>query len=372
MKRFVENERIMYMDIVKSFAIIAVVIGHSGSPITNIIYLFHMPLFFFISGYFYKDYYSKAPSILLKKRLRTLYKPYVEYELLFLALHNIFFKLYIYSNKVGYEDIVSHLYSTKEFAINAVKILAFDGTEQLAGAFWFIPVLFAVNLLFGVISYFTTKYIKENSEQFRFFAILLAFLIGNISTYCGFNFHYPLINFLVHYLNISLVALLIYYTGYIYRKHDDKVDINLYFVVIATLFLITSSLYGSINMVSNTYLSPSFLIVNSLAGIYVNIYLAKIIVSKNINHIILEYIGRNTFTIMAMHFLSFKLINFIQVKLYNLPIYMVAKFPIINGDNEWWILYSICGVFLPIIVKYGIDGFIQKLKYATYHFSILR
>jgi fucose 4-O-acetylase-like acetyltransferase len=306
-----------------------------------------MPLFFFISGYFYKDDYSKKLLILVRKRLKTLYKPFVEYQLLFLIFHNIFVKLDIYSDKVEPGYLVSHLYTTQEFAVNAVKILAFIGTEPLGSTFWFIVCLFTVNLLFAFISYFTIKYVKENQEHFRFFVICLLFLIGNIATHYGFNFYYS--------LNVSLVALLIYYMGYIYRKYEDKINFNFYFVIIAMLFLIMSSLYGSINMTANNYLSPSFLIVNSLAGIYINIYLAKIIIDKNINYTFLEYIGKNTFVIMALHFLSFTLINLIQVRLYNLPIYMIAKHPVINGANGWWILYSVCGVFLPIIVIYGIN-----------------
>lgn len=345
------------MNIVKAFAIIAVVVGHSGSPFHNVIYLYHMPLFFFISGYFYSDSYSKVPFLLLKKRLKTLYIPFVGYELLFLLFHNIFFRLNIYSDKVGYENSVSHLYTTQEFAINALKILEFRGTEQLAGAFWFIVVLFSVNLLFGFINCFTTKYVKENPEHFRFFVIFLAFLIGNIATHYGFNFYYQ--------LNISLVALLVYYIGYIYRKYENEISFNLYFFVISALFLVMSSLYGSIEMAANSYLSPSFLIVNSLAGVYINMYLAKIIIFKKINYTILEYIGKNTFAIMALHFLSFKLINLIQVKLDNLPIYMVAKFPVIDGTNGWWILYSICGVFLPIVVTYSINKLMQKFEHVN-------
>jgi fucose 4-O-acetylase-like acetyltransferase len=226
--------------------------------------------------------------------------------------------------------------------------------------------LFTVNLLFGIISYFTTKYIKENSEYFRFFVIFLAFLIGNIPIHYGFNLPHQL--YTIYHLNTALVALLLYYIGYIYRKYEDKIDMNFYFVVIAMLFLITSSLYGQIDMASNIYLSPSFLIMNSLTGIYINIYLAKIIIAKDINYTILEYIGKNAFNIMALHFFSFKLINFIQVKLDNLPIYMIAKFPFINGANGWWMLYAVCGVFLPIISMYCIDKFTQKIKYTVYHF----
>jgi fucose 4-O-acetylase-like acetyltransferase len=86
----------------------------------------------------------------------------------------------------------------------------------------------------------------------------------------------------------------------------------------------------------------------------------------------LDYIGKNTFTIMALHFLSFKLINIIQVNMYHLPFYMVAKFPVIDGSNGWWLLYSACGIFIPISLKYTVDMFTQKIKKMTYYLHDLR
>ena len=47
------SKHISYMDIAKALGIILVVIGHADSKFSNIIFLFHMQLFFFISGYFY-------------------------------------------------------------------------------------------------------------------------------------------------------------------------------------------------------------------------------------------------------------------------------------------------------------------------------
>jgi len=63
---------IKYMNIAKALGIFAVVIGHSSSPITHFIYQWHMALFYFISGYFYKDKYSKDPILLIKKITYTL------------------------------------------------------------------------------------------------------------------------------------------------------------------------------------------------------------------------------------------------------------------------------------------------------------
>jgi fucose 4-O-acetylase-like acetyltransferase len=147
------------MDILKALAIIAVVIGHSGSPspIYNFIYLYHMPLFFFISGYFYKNEYSNDISLLIKKRIKSLYIPFVAYEVLFLSLHNMFFNLNIYNNVVGFKDSVEHLYSLQDMIDAFRSILFFQGTETLLCTFWFIPTLFAVNILFGIISKVTKK-----------------------------------------------------------------------------------------------------------------------------------------------------------------------------------------------------------------------
>ena len=46
-----------YISIAKAIGIILMVAGHSGCPalINNFLYLFHMPLFFVCSGYFYQD-----------------------------------------------------------------------------------------------------------------------------------------------------------------------------------------------------------------------------------------------------------------------------------------------------------------------------
>lgn len=57
-----ENKRNPLIDYMKAIGIILMVMGHSGSPITLWIYLFHMSLFFIISGYCIKEYYSDSLS----------------------------------------------------------------------------------------------------------------------------------------------------------------------------------------------------------------------------------------------------------------------------------------------------------------------
>lgn len=48
------SNRLVYIDIMKSFLIVFVVIGHTYVSWTQYIYWFHMPVFFMISGHFLK------------------------------------------------------------------------------------------------------------------------------------------------------------------------------------------------------------------------------------------------------------------------------------------------------------------------------
>jgi len=57
------KKRILYFDIAKGIAILAVIIGHLGGLpdiLGRFIFSFHMPLFFLISGYFMKPMSMKG------------------------------------------------------------------------------------------------------------------------------------------------------------------------------------------------------------------------------------------------------------------------------------------------------------------------
>lgn len=72
------NKRLIYIDIAKGIGIVLMIIGHCGIDnhpyIKNIIYCFHMPLFFIISGYFFKVRENKE---CIKNIWNRLIKPYI-------------------------------------------------------------------------------------------------------------------------------------------------------------------------------------------------------------------------------------------------------------------------------------------------------
>lgn len=68
--------RIDYFDIAKGIAILAVILGHCGGIpqwLINFIFSFHMPVFFFASGYFLKERNSRENAVIKAKQLMVPY-----------------------------------------------------------------------------------------------------------------------------------------------------------------------------------------------------------------------------------------------------------------------------------------------------------
>lgn len=333
------------MNIAKALGIIAMVLGHSGNgPIEHFVNLYHMSLFIFISGYFYNDKYTHNPKSLIKKRFISLYKPYLIYELIYLSLHNFFFKINFYSTSYGVPIRMIAPYDKMGFLKAFLAILVFAGREPMAGVFWFFAVLFFVNVMFCMISFFIEKIFNKDREYIRAIIIVIIFVVSSLLTKYVVT---------IPRFNNSLSMVLIYYMGYMFKRYEKHINTeNIYLFLISIILLLTSSLYGAIGVGANNFLSPDFLIFCAILGVYINIYLSKLILRRNIFNKILFYIGDNTVSIMALHYLSFKVISFIIIKIYNYPISALAQYPVITGIKGWFILYTLAGIFIPISLTY--------------------
>lgn len=87
----VEHERIKYIDAIKGFTIILVVLGHSiqtnipnfdANLIFKVIYSFHMALFMFVSGYLTKFDFDFDFAAFIKKKFNILVIPFICWYLL--------------------------------------------------------------------------------------------------------------------------------------------------------------------------------------------------------------------------------------------------------------------------------------------------
>ena len=78
--------RITWVDSVKGIAIYLIVVGHflnvsSLVPVNKVLYSFHVPLFFVLSGYTYKKPYKNIWDGIIKK-IKQLLLPYIIYVIL--------------------------------------------------------------------------------------------------------------------------------------------------------------------------------------------------------------------------------------------------------------------------------------------------
>lgn len=151
-------------DIAKGMAITLMVLGHSGVPELGraFIYMFHMPLFFILSGWCFKELYLEQPKTFVAHRMKGLWWPYVKWGILFIMLQNWFCKLHLYSPLYGYEGKGVLPYSLREMKDRIWSALTnMEGAPHLLGGYWFLKQL----LLASLISWLLIKLIPMIREK---------------------------------------------------------------------------------------------------------------------------------------------------------------------------------------------------------------
>lgn len=134
--------RLDWIDTIKGIGILFVVAGHTLWPSVQFsVYLFHMPLFFIISGFLFKE---KKPSYFLYSKIKTLLIPYISYLIIFSAYEfkNLYFNRFHTSNEL-WQVFYNMIY----------------GGQMLKGSlgvFWFVSVLFIsqqiLNLTLNIVN----------------------------------------------------------------------------------------------------------------------------------------------------------------------------------------------------------------------------
>ena len=109
-----QNQTITYM---KATGIILMVLAHCSNfeLLYRIVYSFHMPLFFIVSGYCFKEKYLGEKKTFLCKRIKGLYWPYAKWGIVFVLLHNFFYSVGIYNDTSEFNGHVILPYTTIEF-----------------------------------------------------------------------------------------------------------------------------------------------------------------------------------------------------------------------------------------------------------------
>lgn len=338
--------------IAKAIGIILMVVVHAGLPQmeANFIIMFHMPLFFIVSGYCFKEKYLSNNTDFIKRKIKGLYIPYIKYALLFLLLHNLFFHLNIYNDSYGFKNGVSHIYSIKEYIIKAFHIITgMWDHEQLLGGYWFIKQLF----LSSILSFFILK----NWQRHLLFILTIIMLICFLTNY--FNFRIPYIGV----DSLTLLSTFFFILGYYIQKHKLPSNSTLFNILHFIIVLISSILFPT-SMLKFNYTNLIPYTIAAIAGTLLTLNLSSLILKlqyKIIRNTFL-YIGNNTLPILTFHFLAFKLFSLVLILIENRPIQQLAYFPIIedfNNQQEKVMIYSLFGICIPLLIY----SFTNKIKF---------
>jgi len=71
------GDRIGWIDFLRGICLIAIVVGHMGVPeLKRYVYVFHLPVFFILAGFFFGSSETLGAKPFLKKKLSQLIVPY--------------------------------------------------------------------------------------------------------------------------------------------------------------------------------------------------------------------------------------------------------------------------------------------------------
>lgn len=276
-----DTKRISYFDIAKGIGMICVILGHMGIvKINTIVFSFHMPLFFLISGYFAKRKNS-MPFIL--KQAKNLLVPYV-----FTGLCVVAFALFNNLRHGSYSrvlpDISSWIYAILYGSGNDYSTPFYI---KSIGAIWFLLALFFASIIYN--------YIIE--KKYCWLYVCLIFILGYITS----KFVY-----LPWSIQSAMVALVFIHIGFIISKKEFiKFDSFLAFFLSAGIWWICVLLdKGRFYMVRNYFTNIPIDILGGVMGSYIVIFISKQLDKIKIVSKGLQTFGKYSLIVLCFHLIE--------------------------------------------------------------------
>ncbi len=278
------HQRMEWLDALRAYAIILVLIGHKTNNIyfEQVIYSFHVPLFFWISGFvFDHSRYPDLKSIIIKK-FRVLLLPYFIFSFLSFA----------------FWLVIVRSFSARGLALLLDPLVPFWGIFYGVGVepwgnpinitLWFLPCLFVTDVLF----WFVNNYFQNLTKIVVVAAIgIFGFFLSLLTT-----FRLP------WSADVALVAMIFCYLGNMTRSFKQslvtfptvwKFSIMLLLVSLTLLF---SKINGKADMNYNHYGNVFWFLIASFSGIYFSYLLFRMLPPSKI----LSYIGKSTIIIVGL------------------------------------------------------------------------
>lgn len=262
------KKRVIELDILKGFGIILVVLGHNSPPhfLNVLIYAFHMPLFFFISGYIFNGQDN------IYKKFQSLIVPFYFIGLLSYLLW-ILKQAIFRSDEISFiSPLIGLLYGS-----NINNYLYFNLP------LWFFTALFSIYLI---------VYIFKHKYSLLF--ILSLVMINYIDIFR--------VIILPFSLNQALIGLSFFIMGNLFKYNNFKLQFQtktyIVFGITILIWLYSVFFNGKVDLLSLNINIPILFFLNGLVGSILIFYL---FFNLKIKLIDLSFLGQHSMIIFSTH-----------------------------------------------------------------------
>ncbi len=329
----------------------SVVIGHVALPkeTISLIYSFHMPLFFIISGMTLND--SKALQTPLKATVadksKKLIIPYFWMSFIMFPLWFLTFKLISETKTTLFQCFKGIFYGN--------NVDYYSGTSN---ALWFLLVLFFANILYSIL----VKLAKDN-EGILALSVIACGIIGYLDRGIAQIWHF----------NVTFTAVVFMYIGRcimkLYRDNSEWFESRKEkskYLVILLLYVIgffSHKQNGRISMTANKFGDSVLLYYITAVAFSLAIILTVILLPKIK---LFEYVGKNTLLYVGVHIPIIRFFEnaFSQFK-------SDVKLSVLLAIGVYLVMALICEIFnklFPYVCAKGSDKenkVIEAGKYLT-------
>lgn len=293
-----------YIDLFRGLGILTMVMGHIGfsSYFDYFIHAFHMPMFFFVGGYFFSK--KKAFGDFIIGKIKSLLLPYFFWGLVHFGIW------YAFSHDKSLTPLINLLWKNTEGL-------------AIAGALWFLTAYFFSQIIFYAI----------HALKRKGFCLILSVCIAIIGCILSkiLPFRLPWA------LDAAFVGVGLMEAGYICRNKKDKFDKLLdigviRWLLLAALTTILISFNGYINMRKGIYAIVPLFWINALLAIWVGLSLCKRIEEKVLPKywMWMAYCGKNSIVFVCLNQLMILVFTKI-LSLFEINI-VIEKFGILVGS----------------------------------------
>ncbi len=334
------------MTLLKALGIIFVVMGHKYEVFSWFqVYSFHMALFFFVSGYFYKEESETNILSYIYKKVKKTIPIYFLFNFIYMIVTNIINKKYNVS--------LANIKSFKDFFI-----MPFISGHQVALFLpaWFMMALLIIQVIF-IMLYKNMKKVNKNMNIHLLIFICIGFCGTYIAKYTQLTFDSTIL-----IVVRTCFGLFFYYLGFYYRKHESNKIFNSKILFVMFLIQIVILIQGNdIKYVvvwgqfHGAIILPYIIGIN---GIYLYLFISKALAKLIPDNDVLYKIGSHTMSIMMHHMFVFFIINYVIVKVTNGDRGQLGDVWFSYNLNTFWPIYIGLGVLLPVISSI----LIEKIK----------